>query len=281
MKRFLFALLALVAAPALAQSTTGVYKASPPTLTDGMQQQVLLDANGNIKTATTPPTGASSTQVQGTSAAGATDDGSNPVKIGGVFTTANPSLTNGQRGNLSLNTTGELRVALSASGGSAIGAFATTADGFSTGGVALYTMGYGLVFNGTSWDRARGDANGTAVQPGLGGWTYTSGTTGILSNTTTAVTMKAAAGASIRTFIDSCQIATTAFTTSVPLAIRDGAAGTVIWTVNVPTQGFLTPLTIVFSTPLRSTANTLLEVVTTTANTTGTAMVNCQGHTGI
>jgi len=28
------------------------------------------------------------------------------------------------------------------------------------------------------------------------------------------------------------------------------------------------------------TANTLLEVVTTTANTSGTASVNCQGHTG-
>ena len=37
-----------------------------------------------------------------------------------------------------------------------------------------------------------------------------------------------------------------------------------IWAANVPTQGFLTPLTIVFQTPLRGTANTLLEVVTTT-----------------
>lgn len=73
---------------------------------------------------------------------------------------------------------------------------------------------------------------------------------------------------------------TTAFGTSVPIAIRDGAGGTVIFALSVPTAGFLQPVSIVFETPLQGTANTLLEVVTTTANTSGTAWVNCQGHTG-
>ena len=53
-----------------------------------------------------------------------------------------------------------------------------------------------------------------------------------------------------------------------------------LFAVTVPTAGYLQPFTVVFQTPLKGTANTLLEVVTTTANTSGSAMVNCQGHTG-
>lgn len=50
MKRITLALLALAfASPAFAQSTVGVYKATPPVLTDGVQQQVLLDAAGNLR----------------------------------------------------------------------------------------------------------------------------------------------------------------------------------------------------------------------------------------
>lgn len=108
-------------------------------------------------------------------------------------------------------------------------------------------------------------------------WQYASGTTGILSNTTTAVTFKASAGAGLRNYITACQIGTTAFGAAVPIAIRDGAGGTVLWAATVPTAGWLTPLNIQFPSPIRGTAATLLEIVTTTANTTGTAMVNCQG----
>ena len=58
MKRITLALVALgMASPAFAQSTVGIYKAAPPVLTDGVQQQVLLDANGNLKTAPTTGTG--------------------------------------------------------------------------------------------------------------------------------------------------------------------------------------------------------------------------------
>lgn len=50
MKRITLALVALgMASPAFAQSTVGIYKASPPVLTDNVQQQILLDANGNLK----------------------------------------------------------------------------------------------------------------------------------------------------------------------------------------------------------------------------------------
>lgn len=110
-------------------------------------------------------------------------------------------------------------------------------------------------------------------------WSYTSGTSPILSNTTTAVTIKAAAATGVRNYVDSCQIGSTALGASVPFAIRDGAGGTVLWADRPPTAGWLTPVVINFLPPLKGTAATLLEVVTTTADTSGTFDVNCQGHT--
>lgn len=128
-----------------------------------------------------------------------------------------------------------------------------------------------------------GDTTGTGIPTSKGlastRWRYTSGASPILSNTTTAVTIKTAAAAGVKNVIDSIQLTTTAFTASVPLAIRDGAGGTVIWALTVPTAGFLQPVTIVFEQPLIGTAATLLEVVTTTANTAGTVTLNVQGHT--
>lgn len=137
------------------------------------------------------------------------------------------------------------------------------------------------VSNGTTNTQLTGDANGLAVSKGLAStrWRYTSGTSPILSNTTTAVTIKTAAAAGVKNAIDSIQLTTTAFTASVPLAIRDGAGGTVLWALTVPTAGFLQPVTIVFEQPIVGTAATLLEVLTTTANTAGTVTLNVQGHT--
>lgn len=221
--------------------------------------------------------------TQGDVASGSADSG-NPVKIGAVDATAIVVGTSGNRANL-LAADGLLMVAQSASSYANIPAdsnagqisFIANPTNFGSGmvlGVAPQ------VYTGSAMVTLRGDANGAVVQKGLGGWTYTSGTTGILSNTTTAVTVKAAAGAGVRNYIDSLQITTTAFGTSVPIAIRDGAGGTVLWAGFVPTAGWLQPVTIVFETPLKGTANTLLEIVTTTANTSGTATVNIQGHTG-
>lgn len=159
---------------------------------------------------------------------------------------------------------------------------ASFGDGLNPNDYGVQTNGRNSVYDGSAWQRQRGDLNGTVVQPGLSAsfWYYTSGISPILSNITTAVTVKAAAGASVRNFIDACQISTTMFGASVPLAIRDGAGGTVIWAQVVPTAGWLTPVTIAFPVPLRSTANTLLEVVTPTANVSGTVTLDCQGHTG-
>lgn len=71
------------------------------------QQEVLnrsFDASTNSLRTGSGSSG-SSTQVQGTVAAGATDSG-NPVKIGGVYNATLPTLTDGQRGDLQLNNKG-------------------------------------------------------------------------------------------------------------------------------------------------------------------------------
>jgi hypothetical protein len=109
-----------------------------------------------------------------------------------------------------------------------------------------------------------------------GEWSYGAAASGIV-NTTTAVTIKTAAGAGIRNYITSIQVMAETLTTATELAIRDGAAGTVIWRTKIPTGGLPTT-TIVFPSPLKGTANTLLEVVTLTASGAGAVYFNAQGY---
>lgn len=234
---------------------------------------------GTVNSLSLTTSGALRAEVGGNVAAAAADSG-NPVKVGAVFNTSQPTYTTGQRTDLQTDSRGNLFTSLS-SAGTTVNIGVGSADG-SSASASLYVLARPVVYNGSTFDRQRGDTNATIVSKGLtaGMWSYSNGATGILSNTTTAVTIKAAAGASVRNYIDSCQINTTAFGTAVPLVIRDGAAGTVLFALQVPTAGFLQPVNILFETPLKGTANTLLEIATTTANTSGTAWVNCQGHTG-
>jgi hypothetical protein len=109
-----------------------------------------------------------------------------------------------------------------------------------------------------------------------GEWSYGAAASGIV-NTTTAVTIKTAAGAGIRNYITSIQVMAETLTTATELAIRDGAAGTVIWRTKIPTTGLPTT-TIAFPSPLKGTANTLLEVVTLTASGAGAVYFNAQGY---
>lgn len=258
-----------------------VYNSSPPTATNGRVVECQADVNGALKVVASG-SGTTADQVQGNVAHDAADSG-NPVKVGGKAAyTAPAAVAVGDRADAWVSLNGAQAVEIVDKNGNMFDANVLNADNVGTTGVTLPTSGYGMVFDGTAWDRQYGDTNGTVVLPGLSStyWSYSNGATGILSNTTTAVTIKTAAGAGVRNYIDSCTINTTAFGAAVPLAIRDGAGGTVLFALNVPTAGFLQPVNIQFKMPLRGTANTLLEVVTTTANTSGTAWVNCQGHTG-
>ena len=109
-------------------------------------------------------------------------------------------------------------------------------------------------------------------------WSYAAAASGIL-NTTTAVTFKTAAGSGQRNYITGLQVTAEALGTATELAIRDGAAGTVLWRIKIGTGGIPAGINIIFDSPLKGTANTLLEVVTLTASTTGAVYFNAQGFT--
>lgn len=275
-----FAAALMLGAPAFAQATF-------PTAAAGVRATGTVPLQCDASAANcAPPSATNPVLIGGTVASGAADSG-NPVKVGGRYNVTPPAIADGQRADMQVDTAGNLRVLITATAFTGADGIANTALGQpvnrASNGTGLALTTAGIAFNGTTWDRQRGDANGLVVQPGLTAtfWSYTSGVTPILSNTVTGVTIKAAGGASVRNYIDSCQLTTTAFGASVPLALRDGTGGTVRWALTVPTAGFLQPVVVNFSPPLQGTANTLWEVATPTANTTGTVTFNCAGHTGI
>lgn len=106
-------------------------------------------------------------------------------------------------------------------------------------------------------------------------WSYAAASGGI-SNTTTAVTVVAAT-ASMRNYVTACQISADALGAATEIVIRNGAAGPVLWRSKVQTAG-LAPLEVDFPTPIKSSANTLLEFATLTASVTGSVYINCQGY---
>jgi hypothetical protein len=113
----------------------------------------------------------------------------------------------------------------------------------------------------------------------LSNWSYAAAASGIV-NTTTAVTIKAAAGVGQRNYLTSLQLSSDALGAATEFVIRDGAGGTVLWREKLTTAGRINGLPIAFPTPLQSSPNTLLEVATLTASVTGGVFVNAQGYTG-
>lgn len=113
----------------------------------------------------------------------------------------------------------------------------------------------------------------TTVVP-ISDWSYAAANLGIV-NTTTAVTIAAAAGAGLRNVITSIQVSSEALGTATELAIRDGAGGTILWRAKIGTGGIVAGRD--FPCCIKGSPNTLLEVVTLTASTTGAVFFNCQG----
>lgn len=108
-------------------------------------------------------------------------------------------------------------------------------------------------------------------------WVYAAESGGI-TNTTTAVTIVAAQAAGVRNYLTSLQLSSDALGAATEIAIRDGAGGTVLWRGKIGMAGITGVSTIQFSDPLKSTAATLLEVVTLSASVTGGVYVNAQGY---
>lgn len=102
-------------------------------------------------------------------------------------------------------------------------------------------------------------------------WSYAAASGGIVN--TTGVTIKAAGGSGVRLYLTDLHVINGHATVSTDVQIRDGASGTVLW------RGFAQAagggISVHFVTPLRGTANTLLEVA---CGTTGSAIyVNAAG----
>jgi hypothetical protein len=109
-------------------------------------------------------------------------------------------------------------------------------------------------------------------------WSYVAAAGGI-TNSAVAVTIKAAGGAGVINYLTWLDVSTDgALATATEVAIRNGAAGAVIWRMKIGTAGLPGGRFIQFINPIKSSANTLLEVVGLTASATGLIYVNAGGY---
>lgn len=134
------------------------------------------------------PDGTTYLPGQGNVAGGTTDSG-NPIKVGGVYNTALPTYTNGQRTDLQSGTRGGLHVNIMSKDGTTGAACTALSEPISTTSVALYCQAFGYVYNttGSNWEKLRGDlTSGVYVQPkgatagGLSAARVLTGTTGVI-----------------------------------------------------------------------------------------------------
>lgn len=134
---------------------------SAPVVIASNQSALPITDNSGSLTVDQPTASNLNAQVVGDIAAGVTDGG-NPVKVGGKFNSTQPTLTDGQRGNLELNSRGELKVAI-VQGTQTANTTGSFADGSTNTTGAVNAGAYGKVFNGSTWDRQKGDTTGTHV----------------------------------------------------------------------------------------------------------------------
>lgn len=110
-------------------------------------------------------------------------------------------------------------------------------------------------------------------------WFYAAAAAGV-TNTATAVTIKTAAATTGDChYIEAVQMTADPLGAATEFAIRDGAAGAVLWRIKIPLLGFTSGVKFNFARPLKGSPNTLLEIVTLTASVTGAVHFNAQGFT--
>lgn len=157
-------------------------------------------------------TGASATQVQGSSASGATDDGSNPVKVGCVFLTTLPAPTNGQRSNCQMDSDGSMRMSMAGVQTSGVaaqpkGAILPWQQGTARSLANAYPLGVmPFLYNGTNEDAAVTIAGALAAGSAGTGTTATEPSGALFNEITTATstTVKASAGILHRVTVNTC-----------------------------------------------------------------------------
>lgn len=247
-----------------------VYNTAAPTATDTKMVECQADVNGRQMV------------VPGGNVAHDGVDSGNPVKVGGVANSSPPAaVANNDRVNAWMTVNGALNSTLVGSSGAILDVGGTASDAQSNA-TSLAVRAFDFNWNGASFDRTRGDVAGTSVQSGLKStwWRYAAASGGIV-NTATAVTVKTAPGASVCNVVRTMTIQHDTLGAATEVALRDGAAGTVMWRSTLQTTA--TDIasgagSIVFDPPLIGTANTLTEFLTLTA-VTGGVRVNFQGYT--
>jgi hypothetical protein len=119
------------------------YNAGTFVAQDGRSYPVQMTSDGLLKV-----------YSGGNVASGATDSG-NPVKIGGVYNTTQPTLTNGQRGDVQLDTRGNAKVTIFGPDSvTSVGVTANSADAVASPN-GLRTSSFPFLYNGATHDRAR------------------------------------------------------------------------------------------------------------------------------
>ena len=108
-------------------------------------------------------TGTTASQVQGNVASGASDAGTNPIKIGGVYTSSPTAFTVGQRVDAWFGTVGSLGTFITNLAGVQASVAAQTIDALPANSNALGVSSFNNIFNGTTWDRVRGNIDTAAL----------------------------------------------------------------------------------------------------------------------
>lgn len=223
-------------------------------------------------------TGAAAQTVQGNSASGVADVGA-PVKIGGVYGSAGALAATavGNRADFQADAYGNSRSLM------AMGALTGT-DGVSnllgfpanssTNLVSSRPIptSAGMLFNGTTWDRQRGDLQGAFTQQDVSpDWNYVAGAGGI-TNTTNTVIKTSGGGATVNYLTSLSYMNTSAV--AAEFTILNGP--TPIFRCPMPAN-MTQPILLQFPRPLRASPATNLQVnVSVTATAT---FVNAQGFT--
>lgn len=121
----------------------GEYEATPNTVEDGDVSNLKVDANGRL--------------IVG---GGAADDAAavgNPVPVGGKYNAAPPTYSDGDRTQIQTGTRGAINVSLFSPDTMTGANVNTPTDAITNSTNALAVRAMNLVYNGTTWDRMRGD----------------------------------------------------------------------------------------------------------------------------
>lgn len=199
----------------------------------GSQRVTIASDNTAIAVTAAQATASSlNAQVVGNVASAASDSG-NPVKVAGVYNSSRPTFTTGQRGDIQMDSRGNLPFSIYSNGG--------TQDATVTSSVPdavnratqgnLNVLGANYAFNGgVGWDRQRSAVGAALVSTGIGSLSVEEGGRTFANiSTATTTTVKSGAGhfhtLTINTFVASATI-----------TIYDNTAGsgTKIATITLP-----------------------------------------------